>query len=592
MMHTTFILMNITAALAVAFVGGFVAQRLKVPAVVGYLLAGVAISPFTPGFVGNTSVIEQLANLGIIFLLFGVGLHFSLRDLWAVRETAIPGALLQMTIATVLGTLLTHLWGWSLASGIVLGLALSIASTVVLLRNLMDQGLLNTSHGQVALGWLVLEDLATVFILVLLPALFTNSSEPLWQSTGLALLKAGVFAFLMLFVGARVIPWFLLQIAHLRSRELFIVAVVVITVGTALGAATLFGVSLALGAFLAGVVINQSALSHQVEADIFSFRETFTILFFVSIGMLVNPLFLLHHLSEVLLITVVIVLGKFCFTLLLGLLFPRPAYTMLVVAAGLSQIGEFSFLLGQEGIALGLLTQERYSLLLAGALFSITLNPFVFRALPWVERCLQAFPLFWRILDRHGPLREPITETLRDHVVVIGYGRVGRHLVDVLGQLGMQRLVVELDAGRVAELERQEIPTLFGDAANSEILTHVHLEQTRAVVVTVPNESSGATMVATVHDQAPQVPIIARAATQKGIHRLFALGASAVIQPEMEGGLEMMRETLARLGYEESEIQTYTDAVRRDHYNTSVNTRTEQQALSQLRHPTPKSEEK
>src|SRR5712692_1302014 len=231
-MHEIPILVNITVALAVAFVGGFIAQRLKLPTIVGYLLAGVIIGPFTPGLVGDLSTIQQLAELGVIFLLFGVGLRFSLRDLWAVRETAIPGALLQMTITTALGILLTHLWGWSLASGFVLGLAISIASTVVLLRNLMDQGLLNTSHGQVAVGWLVLEDLATVLILVLLPALFTHTAQPLWQSAGLALLKAGAFAALMLFAGTRVIPWLLLRVAHLRSRELFTVVVVVITVGT------------------------------------------------------------------------------------------------------------------------------------------------------------------------------------------------------------------------------------------------------------------------------------------------------------------------------------------------------------------------
>ncbi len=453
-MHEVPILVNITVALAVAFVGGFIAQRFKLPPLVGYLLAGIAIGPFTPGFVGDLSTIEQLAELGVIFLMFGVGLHFSLRDLWAVRETAIPGALLQMTITTALGILLTHLWGWSLASGVVLGLAISIASTVVLLRNLMDQGLLNTSHGQVAVGWLVLEDLATVLILVLLPALFSNTTQPLWQSAGLALLKAGAFAALMLFAGTRVIPWLLLRVAHLRSRELFTVAVVVITVGTAIGATSFFGVSLALGAFLAGVVVNESALSHQVGAEVLPFQETFSVLFFVSVGMLVNPVALWMHAREVLTLTALIVLGKFLITLLLGLLFPRPARTTLVIAAGLCQIGEFSFLLGLTGVSLKLLTQEQYSFLLAGALLSIALNPFVFRALPWIEARLRVFPAFWSLLDRHGPAQKPVAESLRDHVVVIGCGRVGQHLVDVLGQLGIPRLVVELDVGRVAELGR------------------------------------------------------------------------------------------------------------------------------------------
>jgi len=586
-MHEVPILVNITVALAVAFVGGFIAQRFKLPPLVGYLLAGIAIGPFTPGFVGDLSTIEQLAELGVIFLMFGVGLHFSLRDLWAVRETAIPGALLQMTITTALGILLTHLWGWSLASGVVLGLAISIASTVVLLRNLMDQGLLNTSHGQVAVGWLVLEDLATVLILVLLPALFSNTTQPLWQSAGLALLKAGAFAALMLFAGTRVIPWLLLRVAHLRSRELFTVAVVVITVGTAIGATSFFGVSLALGAFLAGVVVNESALSHQVGAEVLPFQETFSVLFFVSVGMLVNPVALWMHAREVLTLTALIVLGKFLITLLLGLLFPRPARTTLVIAAGLCQIGEFSFLLGLTGVSLKLLTQEQYSFLLAGALLSIALNPFLFRALPWIEARLRVFPAFWSLLDRHGPAQKPVAESLRDHVVVIGCGRVGQHLVDVLGQLGIPRLVVELDVGRVAELGRKGVPTLYGDAANSAILTHVHLEQARAVVVTLPDEAAAATTVATVHNLSPHVPIIVRAATQAGIRKLFTLGATGVVQPELEGGLEIVREALTRLGYADSDIQEYRDAVRHDHYDTSISTVAEQEALSHMHSPTP-----
>ncbi|TMC89975.1 MAG: hypothetical protein E6J22_13640 [Chloroflexi bacterium] len=296
MQHELPILINFTVALLAAFTGGLLARRLKLPSMVGYMLAGVAIGPFTPGFSGDLSTIQQLAELGVIFLLFDVGLHFSLRDLWAVRATVIPGALIQIVVITGLGLLLAHLWGWSLATGILLGLALTIASTVVMIRNLMDQGLLNTSHGRVAVGWLVLEDLVAVLILVLLPTLSTKTQEPLWQTAGLALLKAGIFAALMLVAGTRIIPWFLRRLAYMRSRELFIIAIVVITIGTAIGASSVFGVSLALGAFLAGVVVSESALSHQVGAEMVPFRETFAVLFFVSVGMLVNPLYLLAHL--------------------------------------------------------------------------------------------------------------------------------------------------------------------------------------------------------------------------------------------------------------------------------------------------------
>ncbi len=582
MQHELPILINITVALLAAFIGGLLARRLKMPSMVGYMLAGVAIGPFTPGFSGDLSTIQQLAELGVIFLLFDVGLHFSLRGLWAVRDTVISGALIQIAVITGLGLLLAHLWGWSLAAGILLGLALTIASTVVMIRNLMDQGLLNTSHGQAAVGWLVLEDLIAVVILVLLTALSTDTQEPLWQAAGLALLKAGVFAALMVVAGTRVIPWFLLQLAHLRSRELFIVAIVVITVGTALGASSVFGVSLALGAFLAGIVVSESALSHQVGAEMVPFRETFAVLFFVSVGMLVNPLYVLSHVGEVFLLVMVIVLGKFVLTILQGLLFPRPAQTTLILAAGRSQIGEFSFILGSAGIALGVLKQEQYALLLAGALLSITLNPFLFRALPWIEAHLRKVPAFWSLLDRHGSVQAPMEESLRDHIVVIGCGRVGQNLVNVLGHLSIPRLVVEQDIGRVTELQRQAIPTLYGDAANSDILSQVHLKQARAVIVTLPDEAAAAIVVATARAEAPHVPIIVRASTKEGVHQLFALGAQHVIYPELEGGLEMVRETLGRLGYLESDVQEYTDAVRRSHYDLSNSTVVEQRALEQM----------
>ncbi len=371
-MHELTLLIDIAVALVVAFLGGVVARRLGLPTIVGYLLGGIVIGPFTPGFVGDTKTISQLAELGVIFLMFGVGLHFSLKDLWKVRAIAIPGALGQMTLATLLGLGLSQLLGWSITSGVLLGLAISIASTVVLLRGLMDNGLLNTPHGQAAVGWLVLEDMATVLILVLMPALANTNGGFDWQQLGLTLLKAGVFIALVFFAGTRFIPWMLLQIAHTRSRELFILAVLTISLGTALGAAEIFGVSLALGAFVAGVVVSESPLSHQVGADLMPFREAFAVLFFVSIGMLVNPAYLLGNLGPILALTALIVIGKPLITLALGFVFPWPARTGLIVAAGLSQIGEFSFILGQAGIKLGLLNQDQYSLILAGALLSIT----------------------------------------------------------------------------------------------------------------------------------------------------------------------------------------------------------------------------
>lgn len=591
-MHTLPLLVQMTVALGAAFCGGVIARRFRLPPIVGYLLAGVAIGPFTPGFIGDVETINQLAELGVIFLLFGVGLHFSLRDLWAVKKIAIPGALGQMALATTLGFALTRLWGWPVAAGVVLGLAISIASTVVLLRGLMDQGLLNTQHGQAAVGWLVLEDLATVLILVLLPVLVPAVQGNLWQTAGWALLKAGIFAGIMLVVGTRVIPWLLLRIAHTRSRELFIAAVVVIALGIALGATELFGVSLALGAFLAGVVISESALSHQVGAEVLPFQETFAILFFVSVGMLVNPGYLVVHIEQVLVLTALIVLGKPLLTLLLGFVIPASARTMLVVAAGLSQIGEFSFIIGQAAVSLGLLTQDQYSLILTGALLSILLNPLLFRAVSPTESLLRRWPWFWQRLDRHGPAPQPVSEAISGHVVVVGFGRVGQQMVTVLKRLEYPQLVVEMDLERARRLDQHGIPTLFGDAANSEVLTHVRLEHARALVVTIPEEAAAELVVATARDLARAVPIIARASTQEGVRRLTALGVQEVIHPELEGGLAMVHQTLTLLGFSEHAVEQYAEAVRRDRYETEGDSTSEQQALQRLLNAAPASEDK
>ena len=583
-MHELPLLINIAVALVVALIGGILARRIGLPTIVGYMLAGIAIGPFTPGFEGDADTISQLAELGVIFLMFGVGLHFSLNDFWKVRSIAIPGSLGRMAMMTLLGFVLSQWWGWTVTSGIVMGLAISIASTVVLMRGLMDNGLLNTSHGQAAIGWVVVEDLATVLILVLMPTLANTSGGFDWGGLGLTLLKAAGFVVLVLFAGTRLIPWILLRIAHTRSRELFILAILAISLGIALSAAELFGVSLALGAFVAGVVVNESPLSHQVGADIFPFREAFAVLFFVSIGMLVNPVYLFNNVGQILLLTTLIVVGKSMLTLLLGLVFPWQAYTALVVGAGLSQIGEFSFILGQAGIGLGLLDQDQYSLILAAALLSITVNPLMFRLIPPTEKFVRKLPFLWRLLDHHKTHSLPPEETIEGHVVIVGYGRVGHHIVDVLGEIGIPRLVIDSDAERIEELSRQGIPNLYGDASNSEVLTHARLERARALVVAGPDESASELVVAAARDIAAKLPIVARATTQDGIDRLAKFGAQDVIHPELEGGLEVMRHTLLALGFPLQEIIRYMDAVRRDHYDMQVNSAEEHRLLNDLIH--------
>ncbi len=567
MHHDLPLLINITLAVVVAFVGGVIARRIGLPTIVGYLLAGIVIGPFTPGYVGDIETIQQLAELGVIFLMFGVGLHFSFQDLWRVRDIAVPGALIQTAFATLIGFGMTRLWGWDPGAGIVLGLSISVASTVVLLRGLMDNSLLNTPHGQAAVGWLVMEDILSVLILVIMPALVGGEGGFDWSGLALTLVKAVAFAGIMFFIGTRLIPSLLQRIAHTRSRELFILAVLAITLGTALGAGELFGVSLALGAFVAGAIVSQSHLSHQVGADVLPFREAFAVLFFVSVGMLVNPTFLMQNIGQVAALTLLIVIGKGIIVLAMGMIFPRPAKTFLVVAVGLSQIGEFSFILGSAGVRLNLLSADQYSLILAGALVSITLNPLMFRALPFFARNLQRAGGIWRKLDSHRDFPLPSQDTLKDHVVIVGYGRVGKHLSDVLEALQIPYLLVDSDMERLEEFTGRGIPVLFGDAANSEVITHTALSRARIAVITIPEESTSGMVVTAIKAINPNLPIITRAASEPGMQALAALGADHVVQPEMEGSLEMIFHTLLKIGYPLREVFEYVETIRRENYS-------------------------
>jgi monovalent cation:H+ antiporter-2, CPA2 family len=390
------------------------------------------------------------------------------------------------------------------------------------------------------------------------------------------------FVALLLFVGKKLIPWLLLHSARSGSRELFVLAVLAISLGTALGAAEIFGISLALGAFVAGIVVSESPLSHQVSADLLPFREAFSVLFFVSIGMLVNLGYLAGNLGAVLALSALIVIGKYLITVCLGFFIRRPAHTFLVVAAGLSQIGEFSFILGQAGLSMGLLTQDQYSLILAGSLVSITVNPLMFRSISVVEQWVKRFPAVWRRMDRHGPSPAVAVEPLSGHVVVIGYGRVGQHIVHVLEWLNVPRLVVDADAAKVEALNAHGVPTLFGDAANAEVLSHAGLKHARLLVVTLPEDAATEVIVRTAREQAPELPIIARAATALRIKRLAQLGAQQVIHPELEGGLQMVRRTLLQLGFPLTKVQEYEEVVRSDYYDVSINTEQERQLLRDL----------
>ncbi len=372
---------TIAVGLAFAFVGGFVAVKLRLPPLVGYLLAGIMVGPFTPGFVADKHLAPQLAEIGVILLMFGIGMHFSVRDLFAVRSLALPGAIGQIVLATAMGAGVAHLWGWSLGAGLIFGLSLSVASTVVLLRALEEHGLVESNDGRIAVGWLVVEDLVMVLVLVLLPAVAGSPGSEnanIWQVCGVTLGKVALFIGLMLIFGARFFPWLLARVEMTKSRELFTLAVIAVALGVAFGSARLFGVSFALGAFFAGMVVNQSDLSHRAARDLQPLQDSFAVLFFVAVGMLFDPSILVRQPLQVLIVLAIIVFGKSLVAFGIVLLLRRPLRTALIVSAALAQIGEFSFILAGLGITFGLLPAEGLNLILAGALLSITLNPAIF----------------------------------------------------------------------------------------------------------------------------------------------------------------------------------------------------------------------
>jgi CPA2 family monovalent cation:H+ antiporter-2 len=569
------LLTTVVIALAYALAGGVLARRIGLPTIVGYLVAGMALGPFTPGFHGDFETIRQLAELGVILLMFGVGLHFSLSDLWHVRNLAVPGALLQMVVVGVAGYGIGTWWGWPAGGAWLLGISASVCSTVVLMRGLMDEGLLHSPAGQAAVGWSVVEDLATVALLVLLTAYAGagNSESPV-RAVAIAIGKAALFLVVMLVAGSRVIPAMLSRIANTRSRELFVLIALTAAVGTALAASALFGVSLALGAFIAGLVVSESPFSHQVSADLLPFREAFAVLFFVSVGMLVNPHYLAAHWDKVLILSLLIVVGKYVLTALTVFALPHPVHTAIVLAAGRANVGEFSFIIGQTGLVLELLTEEQYSLILAGAIVSITVSPLLFRSVDRVEHWLRRWPRVWSVIDRHGITPPPRPSAMRDHVVIIGSGRVGRHIAEMLGRQNVPRLIVESDPAILSKLQSLQIPVLYGDAANSEILQHAGLRAARLLVITVPDDVSAHAMVATARKYAPNIRILSRASSWQGGRRLLAAGVAQIVRPELEGGVTLLRQTLEELNFSDEETDALAETAREEAMGVDPNART------------------
>lgn len=389
MIHDTSLIATIAVSLTFAFIGGIIANRFGLPPLVGYIIAGIAVGPFTPGFVADVHLAPQLAEIGVIFLMFGIGLHFSIRELWEVRSIALPGALVQVFFATLLGIGVASAWGWSFGAGLVLGLALSVASTVVLLRALETHGLVHTNNGKIVIGWLIVEDLLMVLVLVILPSIaeilggqpgkaYATNSGTLLTNLGLTLGKVVLFVLLMLLGGTRLFPWLLRQVEKTGIRELFTLAVVALGIGVAFGSAKLFGVSFALGAFFAGVVINESDLSHRAVTETQSLQDAFAVLFFVSVGMLFDPSILIKQPLQILVVLLIIIFGKSLASFTIVRVFRFSSSTAVIISGALAQIGEFSFILAGLGVSLKLLSVEGQSLILAGALLSITLNPLIF----------------------------------------------------------------------------------------------------------------------------------------------------------------------------------------------------------------------
>ncbi|WP_374565012.1 YbaL family putative K(+) efflux transporter [Nitrosomonas sp.] len=522
--HNITLITTIAAGFGLALIFGFIAERLKTPALVGYLLAGIAISPSTPGFVADIGIASQLSEIGVMLLMFGVGLHFSLDDLLSVKRVAVPGAIVQMAVATVLGMALASSWEWSTGAGLVLGLSLSCASTVVLLKALESRGVLESMNGRIAVGWLIVEDLVTVLILVLLPSFATmlgganengNPGDPLWYTIGITLLLVSAFIALMLIVGRRVLPWLLWQVARTGSREMFTLAVVAVAICIAYGAAALFNVSFALGAFFAGMVMRESKFSHRAAEESLPLRDAFAVLFFVSVGMLFDPTVLIEEPMRVLAVAAIIIVGKSMAAMLLVLIMRYPLNTSLTVAASLGQIGEFSFILAGLGLSLGLMPAEGMSLVLAGALISIAFNPIAFAAVtPFRNLILKHSALARKYENRDDPYAELPMSTerkfLEGQVVLVGYGHVGERIAHALGEKNIPYIVAEQNRELVQDLRKQGANAVSGDATEPSVLIQAHITDAAMLVIATADPLNVRHMIDTARTLNPGIEIVLR----------------------------------------------------------------------------------
>ncbi|CAH1906008.1 putative transporter YbaL [Candidatus Nitrotoga sp. HW29] len=560
MSHSISLITTIAASLGLALIFGFIAARFKLPVLVGYMIAGMILGPGTPGFVADIGLSSQLAEIGVILLMFGVGLHFSLDDLWAVRRIALPGAIIQITVATALGVAVSNYWGWSLGAGIVFGLALSVASTVVLLRALENHSVLESVNGRIAVGWLVVEDLVMVLVLVFLPplagwlggdvnGLVEKSEHDVLKILALTIGKVSIFVVLMLVVGRRFFPWLLWQVARTGSRELFTLSVIAVAVGIAFGSAELFGVSFALGAFFAGMAMRESQLSHRAAEESLPLRDAFSVLFFVSVGMLFNPDILLQEPLQLLIVVSIIIFGKSLAAFLLVLAFRYPLNTAITVSASLAQIGEFSFILAGLGVTLGLLPIEGQNLILAGAIISIALNPLLFHAIEPIQAWIRSRSTIARLLERSDdPLAElPMSVDqahLTGHVVLVGYGRVGRRIGEALAKRRVPFVVAEQNRELVEELRKHGILAVSGNSSDPAVLIQAHIARAHILVIATPDSFHVRRIIEIARMLNPSVETVVRTHSDEDAALLQKEHAGKIFMGEHELALGMTRYVL------------------------------------------------
>ncbi len=574
--HEPALISTIAVGLTAAFLGGLVARRLRMPEIVGYIAAGIAVGPFTPGLIADPTIASELAELGVILLMFGVGIHFSFRDLLAVRNIAVPGAIIQVTVVTVLGLLVGLALGWGLGGALVLGLAVSIASTVVLLRALEQRGELDTEQGRIAVGWLIVQDLITVVVLVLLPGLApllggaagdaAAASDPVGE-LAFALVKAVGFAALMIAAGARLVPWLLLIVARQGSRELFTLAVLASALGLAYISSAVFGVSLALGAFLAGAVVSESDMSHQAAADALPLRDAFAVLFFVSIGMLIDPAYLLANPLPIAAVLLLIVVAQPFVSFAIIAVIGYPLHTALTVGTGLGQIAEFSFILGTMGLTLGLLPEAGFQLIVAGSLLSIAINPFLLRTVGPLERRLRGARILNALRARRAGDRALLDlatrDSLRQHAILCGYGRVGRMIGPALERRGFRYVVVTEQRDDIDRLRARGVPAIYGDAANPEVMALAHLDHARLLIVATPDPHETRLIVERARVLQPTVDVVVR--THSDVEAAHLRGLSPRVQAvhgERELGVQMARYALRRFGVSATEAESIAQGLR------------------------------